>query len=48
MIEDKTNTTQTEELEEKVESQCQLVQTLKNQINAFLSVLLMKQKDEDK
>jgi hypothetical protein len=48
MIEDKTNTSQTEELEEKVEAQCQLVQTLKNQINAFLSVLLMKQKDEDK
>jgi hypothetical protein len=39
---------QTEELEEKVEAQCQLVQTLKNQINAFLSMLLMKQKDDEK
>ena len=48
MIEEKTPIVETIELEEKVEAQCQLVQTLKNQINAFLLVLLMKQKDEEK
>jgi hypothetical protein len=48
MIEEKTPIVETIELEEKVEAQCQLVQTLKNQINAFLSVLLMKQKDEER
>ena len=38
----------TNELETKVNLQCQLIQALKNQINAFLSMLLMKQKDDEK
>ena len=38
----------TNELETKVNLQCQLIQSLKNQINAFLSMLLMKQKDDEK
>ena len=33
-------------VEEKVALQCQLVQVLKNRIGAFLSVLLLKDKEK--
>jgi hypothetical protein len=47
MIEEKTPTKETDQLEQKVDLQCQLVQVLKNQISAFLSMLLLKQKKDD-
>jgi len=44
MIKEKTPA---DNLEQKVNLQCKLIQILKNQISAFLSVMLLKQKKDD-